>query len=157
MDGPLIPLARGATGFWTNGGTPLPSVDVVASRTACQAAARSIRGRVARTSGPGTARSFHTATITAAHGGGTVLCHGVLPAVAFTASPPRAGAPVTGFVRPPSWADPFAAAGFRLLEVAELTAPLAPAHTGGLGEAELSQVRHWNPGTAGELMFNWWD
>ena len=26
-----------------------------------------------------------------------------------------------------------------------------------LSEADLEQVRHWNPKTLGEIVFNWWD
>lgn len=129
----------------------------MAFRTACHAAARSTRGRVGDVTSAGVTPNFHTARITTPYGVCTVLCHAVLPVVAFTAYPPRAGAPVTDFLSPPAWADVFGAVGFQVLDAEELTMPLASVHTGELAEAELEQVRHWRPGTVGELMFNWWD
>ncbi|MDQ1015766.1 hypothetical protein [Streptomyces afghaniensis] len=67
------------------------------------------------------------------------------------------GAPLTYFTAPPAWADAFELGGFRLLDVGELSTPLAAADTSGLAEAELEQVRYGRPSTVGELMFNWWD
>jgi hypothetical protein len=65
--------------------------------------------------------------------------------------------PLTNFACTPAWADAFERGGFRLLDVEELSTPLATADTSELTEAELEQVRYWRPSTVGELMFNWWD
>ncbi len=153
----LIRVARGATGFRRHGDDPLPRADVVSFRTACHAVARSIRGTVAEVAPPGATPSFHTALITASSGRSAVVCHEVLPVVAFVASPPQAGAPLADFTPPPAWAAPFEMSGFRLLDVDELSMPLASADTSGLADAELEQVGYWRPSTVGELMFNWWD
>ncbi|MFE9399886.1 hypothetical protein [Streptomyces flavidovirens] len=103
------------------------------------------------------ASSFHTALITTSSGRSTVLCHEVLPVVAFVASPPQAGASLPEFTPPPTWAAAFEMGGFRLLDVDELSMPLASADTSELAEEELEQVGYWRPSTVGELMFNWWD
>lgn len=152
-----IRVARGATGFWRQGDDPLRRVDVAAFKTACHAVARSIRATVGHVTPAGVTPSFHTVLITAPGIRSTVLCHEVLSVVAFVAGPPRAGAPLTDFTSPPAWADTFELSGFRLLDVDELSTPLAAADTSELAEAELEQVRYWRPGTVGELMFNWWD
>jgi hypothetical protein len=52
----------------------------------------------------------------------------------------------------PSPPDPF-----RLLTLGELQAPLDLVDCTALDHAELEQIRHWKPGTAGELIFNYWD
>ncbi|MCX4633132.1 hypothetical protein [Streptomyces sp. NBC_01443] len=105
----------------------------------------------------GATPSFHTALITMPSGSSTVLCHEVLPVVAFVPSPPQAGAPLPDFTPPPAWAAAFETGGFRLLDVDELSMPLASADTSELAEEELEQVGYWRPSTVGELMFNWWD
>ncbi|KUN81002.1 hypothetical protein AQJ66_25370 [Streptomyces bungoensis] len=135
----------------------MPQVNVVAFKTACHAVARSIRGTVGQVTPAGVTPSFHTALITASGMRSTVLCHEVLPVVAFVASPPEAGDPLADFASPPAWADAFELGGFRPLGVGELSMPLASTDTSELAEAELEQVRHWCPRTVGELMFNWWD
>ncbi|MDO0910981.1 hypothetical protein QQM39_08965 [Streptomyces sp. DT2A-34] len=153
----MIRVARGATGFWWHGDDPLPQVDVGAFRAACHAVARSIRATVGEVTPAGVTPSFHTVLITAPGIRSTVLCHEVLSVVACAASPPQVGAPLTYFTAPPAWADAFELGGFRLLDVGELSTPLAAADTSELAEAELEQVRYWRPSTVGELMFNWWD
>ncbi|MFE5923863.1 hypothetical protein [Streptomyces sp. NPDC056468] len=139
------------------GDDPLPQVDVGAFKTACHAVARSIRATVGDVTLAGVTPSFHTVLITAPGIRSTVLCHELLPVVAFVASPPQAGAPLADFISPPAWADAFELRGFRLLDVGELGMPQASADTSELAEAELEQVRYWRPSTVGELMFNWWD
>lgn len=153
----MIRVARGASGFWRHGDAPLPQVDVVTFKTVCHAVARSIRGTVDEAALAGVTPNFQVALITAPGIRSSVLCHEVLPVVAFAASPPQAGVPLTNFVCPPAWANAFEVGGFRLLDVDELSTPLATADTSGLAEAELEQVRYWRPSTVGELMFNWWD
>ncbi|MFD4240502.1 hypothetical protein ACFWP3_02665 [Streptomyces sp. NPDC058525] len=129
----------------------------MAFKTACHAVARSIGGTVGEVTPPGVTPNFHTAVITTSSGRSTVLCHAVLPVVAFVASPPQAGASLPDFTPPPAWAAAFETGGFRLLHVNELRMPLASADTSELAEAELEQVGYWRPSTVGELMFNWWD
>lgn len=153
----MIHVVRGSSGLWGHGDEPLPRVDVRAFRGASYEAARSIGATVDDVTSDGVTSSFHTALITAAGVRSAVLCHEVLPVVAFTASPPQAGAPPVDFVSPPAWAAAFERVGFRLLDVGELSTPLGSADIGELAEAELEQVRYWRPGTVGELMFNWWD
>lgn len=101
--------------------------------------------------------SFHTAVIITSSGCSIVLCHAVLPVVAFVASPPDDGAPLPDFTPPPGWAAAFEMGGFRLLDVDELGMPLASADTSELVGEELEQVGYWRPNAVGELMFNWWD
>ncbi|MGF0175902.1 hypothetical protein ACQF36_37155 [Streptomyces sp. Marseille-Q5077] len=135
----------------------MPQVDAGVFKTACHAVARSIRATVGDVTLAGVTPSFHTVLITAPGIRSTVLCHELLPVVAFVASPPQAGGPLADFISPPAWADAFELGGFRLLDVGELGMPLASADTSELAEAELEQVRYWRPSTVGELMFNWWD
>jgi hypothetical protein len=115
-------------------------VDVVAFRTACHAVARSIRATVGDVTPAGVTPSFHTVLITAPGIRSTVLCHAVLPVVAFVASPPQAGVPLADFTSPPAWADTFEMDGFRLLDVEELSMPLAAADTSELGSVSLVSV-----------------
>ncbi|MFK0223759.1 hypothetical protein ACIQWN_36940 [Streptomyces vinaceus] len=104
----------------------------------------------------GSTPSFHTALIASPTSRFTVLCHEGLQVVAFAASPPQVGS-LPDFTPPPAWADVFEMSGFRLLDVEELSMPLAGADISELAEEELEQVRYWNPSSVGELMFNWWD
>ena len=46
---------------------------------------------------------------------------------------------------------------FRLLTLAELQAPLDLTDLTALDHTELEQISYWRPGTAGELIFNYWD
>ena len=46
---------------------------------------------------------------------------------------------------------------FRLLTLRELQTPLDLIDCTALDHAELEQVSYWQPGTAGELIFNYWD
>ena len=157
MSGALIRVARGATGFCGEGDDLVAQVDVGAFKTACHVAARSIRATVGEVTPAGVTPSFHTVLITAPGIRSTILCHEVLPVVAFVARSPQAGVSLAGFTSPPAWADAYEVAGFRLLDVEELNMSLAAADTSELAEAELEQVRYWRPGTVGELMFNWGD
>ncbi|MFF0095113.1 hypothetical protein ACFYSF_34980 [Streptomyces canus] len=153
----MIRVARGATGFWGHGDDPLPQVDVGAFKTACHAVARSIRATVGEVTPAGVTPNFHTVLITAPGIRSAVLCHEVLPVVACAAGPPQVGAPLMYATAPPAWGDAFELGGFRLLDIEELSTPLAAADTSELAEADLEQVRYWRPSTVGELMFNWWD
>ncbi|WP_153537909.1 hypothetical protein [Streptomyces sp. RB17] len=132
-------------------------MDALVFKSVCHAVARSIRGTVDEVALAGVTPNFHTALIAIPDSKTTVLSHEVLPVVAFAASPPQPGGPLTNFISPPAWADAFELGGFRLLDVEELSMPLAAADTSELAEAELGQVRYWRPSTVGELMFNWWE
>jgi hypothetical protein len=55
--------------------------------------------------------------------------------------------PLADFTPPPAWAGTFEQGGFRLLDVEELSTPLAEADSSELAEAELEQVRYWRPST----------
>jgi hypothetical protein len=43
-----------------------------------------------------------------------------------------------------------------MLTLGELQVPLNLVDCAALDHAELDQIRHWKPGTAGELIFNYW-
>ncbi|WP_327686477.1 hypothetical protein [Streptomyces sp. NBC_00467] len=105
----------------------------------------------------GVSSSFHTALVITSSSRSAVLCHDVLPVVAFVASLPQAGAPLPAFTPPPAWAAALEMGGFRLLGADEVSMPLASADISELAEVELEQVGYWRPSTVGELMFNWWD
>ncbi|MEU2434490.1 hypothetical protein ABZ611_34290 [Streptomyces sp. NPDC007861] len=66
-------------------------------------------------------------------------------------------APDDFITSPPDWADALKLRAFRLLDVEELSMPLAADDTSELSEAELEQVSYRRPSTVDELMFNWWD
>ncbi len=45
----------------------------------------------------------------------------------------------------------------RVLTTAELHTPLRQVDLRALGPAEHRQIAYWQPGTVGELLFNFWD
>ena len=46
---------------------------------------------------------------------------------------------------------------FKVLYQNELSTKLSAAELKCLNEAELSQIKYWQPQTIGEIIFNWWD
>jgi hypothetical protein len=126
-------------------------------RAACFEAARKGGGRrVDVLAVPGLS-SFGAVTIAGRGESRTALCHAHLPLVAFTDTPPEAGRPPSGFVDPPAWAEAFGAAGLRALRADELATPMSRVDVAEPAEAELEQMRYWQPDTLSDLLFNWWD
>ncbi|MEV7796943.1 hypothetical protein AB0O68_34045 [Streptomyces sp. NPDC087512] len=147
-------LPRGATGFFIPKDGPLPQTDVRGFRTALYAAARVIGGQVGEFEGQEHPLSFHTASVVARTGESVVLCHAHLPWVAFARE--RRNWYREEFLTPPSWAFPFAEAGFVVLSHEQLTTPLSAVDTSVLTPAEWRKVRSYNITTLGGVLFNAW-
>ncbi|MFI8102590.1 hypothetical protein [Streptomyces sp. NPDC086023] len=149
-------VPRGATGFRGHGDEPLATTDRAAFLRTCHGIARRTGARVTSVDTDPVA-VFEAVALTRHAETHVVLRHEHLPLLAFTASPPVPGPPVTGYVEPPPWAADFEPLGLRSLTVDELATPLSRVDLGALADAELAQVRHWRPGVLGELLFNSWD
>ena len=58
---------------------------------------------------------------------------------------------------PPLAPEDVSSIGWRLLTADEAAAPVKPALIAGLGQAEIEQIRYWQPATVADLVFNHWD
>ncbi|WP_235470792.1 hypothetical protein [Streptomyces platensis] len=158
MDGPqaVFGLEKGMTGFRDRHDRPLPGTDLTVCRTSWYAAARAARGgHVGDFWEREYPQNFHLATITDRDGRHFLQFHAHWPLVAFAAD--RRYQYSDAFREPPDWSAVLADAGFVVLSVAQLHAPLAECDTSALSDAELRQIRHWRPKTQGALLFNAWD
>jgi hypothetical protein len=152
-------LPRGVTGFRDRRSEPLPVTDPRAFATICHRVARATGGRLGAITGPGVTPNFHSALINYGEEQVSLLGHQHAPFLATAASAP--GMALIAFVDDPrihaapalNPPDP----PFRLLTLRELQAPLDLIDCTALDRAELNQIRQWKPGTAGELIFNYWD
>jgi hypothetical protein len=102
--------------------------------------------------------NFHSAVI--AHGQEQVmlLAHQHAPFLATVA--PAAGSAPIAFVndrRLHAALSLSLPAPFRLLALREFQAPLDLTDLTALDHAELEQISYWKPGTADEVIFNYWD
>jgi hypothetical protein len=153
-----LALPRGVTGFRDRRSEPLPETDPRAFATICYEVARTTGGRPVAITRPGATPNFHSALISYGQEQVMLLGHQHAPFLATAA--PAPGSTLLTFIDDPrihaalapSPPDPF-----RLLTLGELQAPLDLIDCTALDHAELEQIRHWKPGTAGELIFNYWD
>lgn len=151
-------LPRGVTGFRGRQSEPLPETDPRAFAAICHQAARATGGRAGVITRAGITPNFHSAVIAYGQEQVMLLAHKHAPFLA-TAAPGAGSAPIT-FADDPrihaalSQSPP---APFRLLTLRELQAPLDLTDLTALDHAELEQISYWRPGTAGELIFNYWD
>jgi hypothetical protein len=153
-----LALPRGVTGFRDRRSGPLPETDPRAFATICHEAARATGGRAGAITRAGITPNFHSAVITYGQEQVMLLAHQHAPFLAIAA--PVAGNALITFAHDPrihaalSLSPP---APFRLLTLAELQAPLDLTDLTALDHTELEQISYWRPGTAGELIFNYWD
>lgn len=151
-------LPRGVTGFRDRRSEPPPETDPRSFATICHEAARATGGRAGAITRAGITPNFHSAVIAYGQEQVILLGHQHAPFLA-TAAPAAGSTPIT-FVDDPrihaalSLSPP---APFRLLTLRELHAPLDLTDLTALDHAELEQISYWRPGTAGELIFNYWD
>ncbi|RYD68523.1 MAG: hypothetical protein EOP83_00665 [Verrucomicrobiaceae bacterium] len=102
--------------------------------------------------------NFHEASVSWNDGAGKacVLCNAHHPIVAFASPVAHEGDARIEFVDCPQLATAFGA-GFHIMSREEACSAISPEALVQLGEAELVQMRYWNPSTVGDLVFNFWD
>ena len=154
-----LALPRGVTGFRDRRSEPLPETDPRAFATICYEAARMTGGRAGAITRPGVTPNFHSAVILLGREQVVLLGHQHAPLLATAAAPLSEGGPISFVDHPHIHAalsrDPPAL--FRVLTLSELQTPLNLIDCTALDHAELEQISHWKPRTAGELVFNYWD
>ena len=152
----MQPLPRGVTGF----NFPEHGVPVKRFTSACHTAARQARARVHHVRGAyeQVMRSFHEAKLTLRDGTETVrvLCNAHYPIVAFASPAAQEWDVRVQFVECPLLAEHLSGE-FTILSVQDACAGVSPAAIAQLGEAELDQMRYWNPQRIGDVIFNYWD
>jgi hypothetical protein len=152
----MQPLPRGVTGF----DAPDEGVPVKRFTTACHAAARQVRGRVQqmRAAYGQVTPNFHEALVSLRGGSETVrvLCNAHHTIVAFTSPVAWEGDVRLRFVDCPELAGVLSGE-FSILSTQEAGFGVASEMVAHLGEAELEQLRYWNPQRIGDVIFNCWD
>ena len=147
---PLLP--RGITGFWGADTEPPPLLDEQAFHRMCHALARESGGTVAEVDTDTAAGNFYSAELSR-YGQSVVLLQNIhYPYAAFARKDPSGGFAWTSrpeWLRPPD--DPV-----RFLSPDELNRDWHGL-CGELSPEELEQIHHWNPQSAGEIIFNAWD
>jgi hypothetical protein len=144
----FVQLPRGATGFWPSSCAPPVPVDVRAFRSLGYSVGRVLDFRAA-----GATPNFHRLTLRLPAGDVGVVCHQLLPFIAFVAVPVADRS--LAFVSRPDLVPSFI--GFEALTADALDVPVGCADLSLLTEAEHRQIRHWRPATVGEILFNHWD
>ncbi len=155
----MIPLPRGATGFWdARAGPPSAPTDIRALRGAVHTAAQRLAGEVDGFEPAGVTPNFHLIVIRFGDDRVGVVCHQLLPWLAL-ARPPDDGSMEPLTFR----SDPMLAAAlelvppFRVLDRPTLDIPVEQLDLSTLDAGEREQITFWKPATLGELVFNWWD
>ncbi|GAA2672578.1 hypothetical protein Apa02nite_096490 [Actinoplanes palleronii] len=136
-------------------------IDLKAFRRACYEAARRTAGELTefRISGEPTP-NFHQAIITYSSRNVAVVCVRDAPLMALAVprvigfTPEREAGPLTFVDLPDLAAALEVAPGFRLLTAAELDGPIDKAKWPGVSQYDM---RHGQPQTLGEGLFNYWD
>ena len=152
----MQPLPKGVTGF----DAPEGGVPVTRFTTACHTAARQARGRVnqVRAAYEQVTPNFHEALVSLRDGDETVrvLCNAHYPIVAFTSPAAHEGDVRLQFVDCPQLAGALSGE-FSIVSAQDACAGISSAAVAQLGEAELDQMRYWNPQRIGDMIFNYWD
>ncbi|MDT0307991.1 hypothetical protein RM780_13595 [Streptomyces sp. DSM 44917] len=149
------PLPVGVTGF-SLAARPLPKTDVRAFKSACYAVTHATGLRLTAFAEPEYWSSYRTARLVSRTEDVSVLCHSLVPWVAFAASTENVRFRFE-FVAPPAWAEHFGWAGLTPLSLEFLRAPAAEADLSALPGHERREIGYWKPDTVGELAFNYWD
>jgi hypothetical protein len=143
-----VQLPRGATGFWSASATPPAPVDVRTFKSLGHSV-----GRVVSFQPAGVTPNFHLLTLRLPAGDLGVICHELLPLIAFVTVPLVDCSPT--FVSRPDLAPFFP--GFEALTADALATPASRADLSLLAVAEHRQILYWRPATVGETLFNYWD
>lgn len=145
-------LPKGITGFYDRTQSPPPMLEEKTFDRFCYALARAHDGSVLSLDHDTTGKNFYAAHMELRHTPWVLLVNAYHPYGAFSPSldawPPAFGDPPvdpTSFWPELQW--------------------MTPAQLGQdwhdcvreLGEAEIAQIRDWNPRTVGEILFNFWD
>ncbi|MEV7007756.1 hypothetical protein [Streptosporangium sp. NPDC051022] len=156
-------LPRGATGFRDAGEPSAEPMDRREFARVVHAVARRTNGGVLAVDHAETVRSFRSAVLVHRDRKVEVVGHLLLPFLAL-ARPGEEGDMTVSFLDDPDVARALGELGelggcgpYRLLSVAELTLSTSRADLSELAAVELEQLRYWNPGTVGEVLFNHWD
>jgi hypothetical protein len=147
-------LPPGATGF----NAPLEGeADLRAFTAVCQHAARAIGATVTEVTPAGVTPNFHEIDIIHDQHQIAVLRHIALPLIAFADARASGDVAVT-FVNHHALATAITnLTDAQVLTVDELQIPLSQVDLSALNPHEHDQIDYWNPTTAGELLFNFWD
>lgn len=152
----MRPLPKGVTGF----DAPDGGVPVKRFASACHSAARQVSGRVQliRAAYERVTPNFHEALITQPYRPDTVrvLCNAHYPIVVFALPAADDGDERLEFVDSPELAVALGTE-FSIVTRQEACAGVAHDLIAGLGEAELHQMRYWQPRRIGDVIFNTWD
>jgi hypothetical protein len=152
----MQPLPRGVTGF----DAPNDSVSAKRFTAACHDAARQVGGRVVevRDAIERVTPNFDEAWISGSDGSEAVrvLCNTHHSIVAFASPAAHERDVCLELVDCPQLARVLSA-GFRILGGDEAGTEISSEATAQLSDAELDQMRYWNPQRIGDLIFNYWD
>ena len=152
-------LLRGVTGFVPTDRTS-PSVDLRLFKTICHTLSRETQGSLVHVAPCDAGRSFHYAILDLPAGRVAIATNATYPFLAFAACAKNAAAvhqPLI-FLDPPYFAgaiaQPWTIPTRAQLEE-QITSDLLDSSE--LDQAELHQIRHWNPRRVGDVLFNHWD
>lgn len=148
-----VQLPHGSTGFWSPHAAPPVPVDIRTFKALGYSAAHVLDGRVLEFQ-PATALcNFHRLTLQLPTGDVGVICHALVPMVAFVAVP-LSGWWLT-FLSRPDLAPSFFP--FEALTAEALNTPVSRADLSQLAKVEHQQIDYWRPDTVGQILFNYWD
>lgn len=145
-------LPRGITGFYDGHQPPPPILDEKCFDRFCYALARAHGGAVRSLDHDLSGKNFYAARLELRNTPCVLLVNAHYPYGAFAPSldpwPPVFGDPPVDPT--PFWPE------VQWMTAAQLQQDWHGA-VGELGEAEMEQIRCWNPRTVGEILFNFWD
>lgn len=155
----MIPLPRGATGFWDARAGTVARTDVRAFRTAVHTAAQQVAGQVEGFEPAGVTPNFHLMVVRMRRDDRVgVVCHQLLPWLALARPPEDGSMEPLAFRSEPELATALELVPpFRVLDLPFLNTPLERLDLSTLDRGERSEIAFWKPVTLGELVFNWWD
>lgn len=145
-------LPRGITGFYEKNQPPPPMLEEKQFDCFCYALTRAYGGSVRTLDHDTAGKNFYAAHMELCHTPWVLLVNAHHPYGAFAPSlnpwPPA-------FWDPPVDPTPFWPE-LRLMTPAQLKQDWQDC-VRELGEAEMAQIRHWEPRTVGEILFHFWD
>lgn len=87
----------------------------------------------------------------------SVICNSVYPVVALTLEPAE-NACELAYINSPIIENAITQyTEYEFLSKEYLETPFSKDNIGNLNEAEISQIKYWQPINIGEIVFNWWD
>lgn len=125
-------------------------------KAACYEAARLVGEEVSRIRSPNVTPNFFSATIGNDSHKSAILGNLAYPIVAFATEVDERQW-LHSFIDRPDLAEVFRTRGYECPDAAELMSRVGEADLKSLRETELKDIKYWNPGTIGEIVFNYWD